>query len=218
MYKFLYKKKYIYTCIFIYIYMYVQYIRIHNAPALPACNWSKARLVPPLGWTNGYAQAKANPCASSSTTIATSFSTSNNVLLLPVKRRSSPRTLARREKMRKLLARNKNFALESRAIYGLSIIVRHTRSHIKLLKWYSDIDLLYSAYSCQRAIKSRAGNSNNPTWSYIALRYAFLWILYAQSNLIALLSLFIIASLRSHCLSGNHRKKSCALRYTVNEM
>lgn len=69
----------VYTVFYIYICMC---IRIYNAPALPACNWSKARLVPPLGWTNGYAQAKANPCASSSTAITTSFSSSNNVLLL----------------------------------------------------------------------------------------------------------------------------------------
>lgn len=134
---------YIHTFLYTYIYMYVRYIRIHNVPALPAYNWSKARLVPPLRWTNGYAQAKANPCASSSTFVATSFSTSNNVLLLPVKRRSSPRTLIRREKMRKLLARNKNFVFAR--IHDLSIMrASYTRSHIKLLreKCYSDIDLL----------------------------------------------------------------------------
>lgn len=83
-YAFIYNKSF-YICVHSFLYIYIcmcVYIRIHNAPALPACNWSKARLVPPLGWTNGYAQAKANPCASSSTAITTSSSSSNNVLLL----------------------------------------------------------------------------------------------------------------------------------------
>lgn len=60
-------------------------IYLYTAPALSACNWSKARLVPPLGWTNGYAQAKANPCASSTSSFSfstTSFSSNDLHLLL----------------------------------------------------------------------------------------------------------------------------------------
>lgn len=51
-------------------------VTLYIAPALSASNWSKARLVPPLGWTNGYAQAKVNLCASTS-----SFSSSQYQLL-----------------------------------------------------------------------------------------------------------------------------------------
>lgn len=140
------KNIYVHAFLYTYIYMYVQYIRIHNAPALPACNWSKARLVPPLGWTNGYAQAKANPCASSSTTIATSFSTSNNVLLLPVKRRSSPRTLARREKMRKLLSlaiRILHWSLARSTAYRSSCVIR-----VRILNYWSGIAI--SIYCIRR--------------------------------------------------------------------
>lgn len=59
-------------------------IYLYTAPALSACNWSKARLVPPLGWTNGYAQAKANPCASSTSSFSfsTTSSSSNDLHLL----------------------------------------------------------------------------------------------------------------------------------------
>ena len=48
---------YVHSCTYMHTYVSA------NAVALAASNWSKARLVPPLGWTNGYAQAKANPCA-----------------------------------------------------------------------------------------------------------------------------------------------------------
>lgn len=59
-------------------------IYLYTTPALSACNWSKARLVPPLGWTNGYAQAKANPCASSTSSFSfsTTSSSSNDLHLL----------------------------------------------------------------------------------------------------------------------------------------
>ena len=59
-------------------------IYLYTAPAHSACNWSKARLVPPLGWTNGYAQAKANPCASSTSSFSfsTTSSSSNDLHLL----------------------------------------------------------------------------------------------------------------------------------------
>ena len=53
-------------------------IYLYTAPALSACNWSKARLVPPLGWTNGYAQAKANPCASSTSSFSFSATSSSS--------------------------------------------------------------------------------------------------------------------------------------------
>lgn len=103
----------------------ILYVYIYNAPALPACNWSKARLVPPLGWTNGYAQAKANPCASSSTTITTPSSSSNNVFLLfllYIAWRSSPQTPARRKMQNRLL-------IAMGILRNHTSIIRHSFAH-----------------------------------------------------------------------------------------
>jgi len=140
-----------------------KYIHIHNEPALPACNWSKARLVPPLGWTNGYAQAKANPCASSTIAITTSSSSSNNVLLLLLWDRTETVTVDSCEtrKMQKSAARRIGISWCRRRDNQTCIIRLHIKSYEQ-----RDIDLLCSACSCQRAIKSRAGNSDNSAWSH----------------------------------------------------
>lgn len=148
---------FLYTCI-------CMCICIHNAPALPACNWSKARLVPPLGWTNGYAQAKANPCASSSSTAIATSSSSNNVLLLLLGDRMKIVTVNSCE------AKNAKIGSAPRIGISWSRDPRRDRTRIIRLHIKSfeprDIDLLCSACSCQRAIKSRAGNSDNSAWSH----------------------------------------------------